>query len=887
MKFLSVLFLICAITLNVSAQDFFVETSGNDANDGSSAKPWLTVFKALGTAKSGAVVHVGAGTFTEPSFLKVPSGVSIIGAGSKQTTILVNKYYDLEKHFVYCDGNREGWAPAVEQFCIQIAKGDNQIIKGFKMNGQKRTCHGAIYMDYGKKVVFDDLDIQDFKFTGLWVYTSDNCEIKNCYLKDNCYGNANNDAGNIMFHANTSLLIHDNVILETGVMNGKGGYGIKTYSKLFVNACFWTSWDANWNAWAVGTKIYNNTITVPELGTWLAGTNGVPDITIEFNGLSAKNCEIFNNNLNNHISLIGIKGTGYDFQSFNVHHNFINLGSRYSYACEVDAQGLLFHHNYVFGGYYPLAQWGNNEIVNNLQIHHNVFDSPRAGQSLVLTDHSTFKDFKFYNNTIIDANGVAQIFKPGSGSFSNVDIRNNLFIAPKLRGDIFSNKTMTGKIDYNGFQNITAKGTNSISGEMKLILSGDKPSTYYQLQSGSPALNAGIEISGITDDFMETAPEMGAFEDGAPVWTVGISQIISAPSVTTGSISNIKAISASCGGNVDNDGGQSVTARGVCWSLNLNPTIDDSKTSDDTGAGAFTSLITGLSAGKTYHVRAYATNSLGTSYGSDATFIPNDFILKIEQVATFESGVKDILDVATNNDNYNPGWYTVVDNPAKDAVNGTNKVLKFERPQGEWKGVRFLFASGLTTEQADSISFDIYLSAKTTHLFWTLKKPMDNGVDDIVKSDGSWLAPEAAKGKWFRVVFPVSSETPVQILNLQIFPNPTNAAWLDPAIDLSADTYYIDNVTIYKQTTATSINQVQIDENRLKIYPNPSNGLINIELKELKSAKISIYNINGKLVYSGKMAKNTEQIDLTAYSGMLLVKIDSKEFVSTKHVVIK
>jgi len=95
---------------------------------------------------------------------------------------------------------------------------------------------------------------------------------------------------------------------------------------------------------------------------------------------------------------------------------------------------------------------------------------------------------------------------------------------------------------------------------------------------------------------------------------------ITTPTVTTTAVSSITTTTASSGGNVTSDGGTSVTARGVCWSTSANPTISDSHTTDGTGTGPFTRSITGLSPGTTYHVRAYATNSAGTSYGSDLTF---------------------------------------------------------------------------------------------------------------------------------------------------------------------------------------------------------------------------------------------------------------------------
>jgi len=93
------------------------------------------------------------------------------------------------------------------------------------------------------------------------------------------------------------------------------------------------------------------------------------------------------------------------------------------------------------------------------------------------------------------------------------------------------------------------------------------------------------------------------------------------PSLTCTSISAITSSTAVSGGTITNDGGASITARGVCWSATANPTIADSKTSDGTGTGQFVSNITALTAGTTYHLRAYATNSAGTAYGSDILFV--------------------------------------------------------------------------------------------------------------------------------------------------------------------------------------------------------------------------------------------------------------------------
>ncbi|MCE1198639.1 MAG: hypothetical protein LWW85_06685, partial [Marinilabiliales bacterium] len=89
-----------------------------------------------------------------------------------------------------------------------------------------------------------------------------------------------------------------------------------------------------------------------------------------------------------------------------------------------------------------------------------------------------------------------------------------------------------------------------------------------------------------------------------------------APTLTTATASNITSTSLQCGGELQSIGSASITALGVCWSTNLNPTIADQKTSDGIVAGSFTSFISGLNPGTTYYIRAYATNEVGTAYGN-------------------------------------------------------------------------------------------------------------------------------------------------------------------------------------------------------------------------------------------------------------------------------
>lgn len=98
------------------------------------------------------------------------------------------------------------------------------------------------------------------------------------------------------------------------------------------------------------------------------------------------------------------------------------------------------------------------------------------------------------------------------------------------------------------------------------------------------------------------------------------------PIVTT-SISETIGTKASCVGNVKNDANSPISMRGICWSINPNPTISDNKTSDGSGIGTFACLITGLQTNSTYYIRAYATNSKGTGYGNELSFKTDEYAI--------------------------------------------------------------------------------------------------------------------------------------------------------------------------------------------------------------------------------------------------------------------
>jgi uncharacterized protein (TIGR02145 family) len=153
---------------------------------------------------------------------------------------------------------------------------------------------------------------------------------------------------------------------------------------------------------------------------------------------------------------------------------------------------------------------------------------------------------------------------------------------------------------------------------------------------------------------------------------------LTAPILSTVPVTNIAATLASGGGNITSEGGASVTARGVCWSTTTGPTTAlSTKTTDGTGAGSFTSSITALTAGTVYFVKAYATNSVGTTYGNEITFTtstPPSTVPGAPTIGTATAGNAQATVTFTapiNNGGSAITGYTVTSSPGGIIFNGT------------------------------------------------------------------------------------------------------------------------------------------------------------------------------------------------------------------------
>ena len=137
----------------------------------------------------------------------------------------------------------------------------------------------------------------------------------------------------------------------------------------------------------------------------------------------------------------------------------------------------------------------------------------------------------------------------------------------------------------------------------------------------------GVKYYGFSYDDAEMYPDDDNIADvelGFSVRCVhGQGNTTQTPKVITTDVTYGSDGTATGGGYVINSGASAVTARGICYGTSPNPTLLGSHTNDGTGFGAFTSLLSNLQDNTTYYVRAYATNSAGTSYGEVMSFTHN------------------------------------------------------------------------------------------------------------------------------------------------------------------------------------------------------------------------------------------------------------------------
>jgi len=719
---------------SVRATDFYVSKTGNDTSgDGTEANPWFSVGKAFQTVKPNEnhLIRIGAGTFTETVRVTAPSGTTIVGAGTDKTVIS---------------------SPSATVF--QLDKSKNVTLRDFAIDGQNKS-------------------IQILSIEGCTNINVLNVDLRN-----------GEGAG---FNAGACK----NIVVDGGVYTEAGGRGDVKGDKSVVewgnitNGIFTnvTINDVKAQSWRAGQDMRSVVVTRCifngcKAAAWNDGASG--NISIEWWGVTnVTNCEISYCVMNGTISLASTAASN---KSMRVHHNEV-FGN---YGVEMIMSNLEIDHNFFRNTGYAFASFGENDRMENQLIHHNVLYK-MGGPTAILHYSGYLKNAQVYNNTVYveGSTGYNYLGKPAE----NVAFVNNIFVNKKALA--FNNYGQ--KTDYNLFQYSKPVGEHALGAD-PLFVSTASGLAGMTLKSGSPGIDAGVVIPGITDNATDGKPDLGAFEFGE-TWTVGP------------------------------NGTGALQARSVV-------------------------TITAPVEGRTFVVPADITlTAIGASQSGIARieFYQND--IKMGEVFS---------------EPYNYVWSNVSKGNYK-----IHAIIVDKQGLSEKSKPLTIYASDITTtitsplmsEQFTSSS-DITINAEATVKSGAITKvEFFSGTEKIGESTAapySLVWKNVPSGQY--VLKTIATD--------------------DSGISMKSPVVVI---TVIKGTTV--VNDLSV--NTIKIYPNPSSGIINLEMTDSNLATFTVINAAGQLIKSGKFSGSIETIDLSEKKGVFIIRVDNGKTSCFEKVVVQ
>ena len=321
------------------------------------------------------------------------------------------------------------------------------------------------------------------------------------------------------------------------------------------------------------------------------------------------------------------------------------------------------------------------------------------------------------------------------------------------------------------------------------------------------------------------------------------------PTVTTNSISDILSSSAIGGGNITSDGNADIIARGICWSTSQNPTLDSPHTTDSLGLGSFTSILTGLTPNTTYYVRAYATNSEGTAYGQEESFIT-----PCEAINVTISG--DTL-------------FCAGDNAILTASGATTYLWNTTATTAEIT----VTVSGTYTVTGTDVNGCVNTASHTVTVN-ELPEITISGEDTVLLGESTILSVEI-NPQWTYLWNTGETTASITVTPEEETTYSVTVTFLPCESTASFTVFVIEEDTVPSDTSGIVLYKTA----NLRLYPNPTTGIVTICLSPETSSlspEIQVFDMYGKLVetFHETSLQQTVQINLLHYApGIYLIKV--------------
>jgi hypothetical protein len=621
---------------------YYIRTDGSDSNSGqinSSGGAWATFGHATASVNNGDTIHLVAGTYNISSQIVLPAGVNLIGDGD---TSVINSNYQ---------GSTTSGVLTLTTGVGNPING-NQSVSYIKLNGNNQYGYCGISSSYRYGVSIHHCTVINFRNRGISIhngtdfmdapsYYSTGNSVYNCVINDCGYNDANfSEYAGVWWYGQNDFLFYNNTLTFTAYTSNADSFKCAWHvrSKIYNNIFYRPTGD-NGGQWNFFTELFF-TRGACEIYSNIFNGNATFDVVDVRAGSESYGMKIYGNTWaltsqvadNSHgIQAIDFEDWGAIQDVYVYDNHFKNTST----AIQFDAKGQSNPLN--IGGLVRYERlYINYNIFENIGVTDNTWKSaidikPQGTDSLVLFD-SVYVD----NNVIISNNrGASGVLFETCTNLTNIYVRNNIikgFVdypigfsrgtsGPTLNSNsiyVQNNLYYQNSADAIGYSLVSVPNihsSNNAVGNPFFVSTSD----FHLTSNSTLAIDHGIHISvpvlpldydGI---LVGNPPEIGVYE-------YGISQPV-IPTLTTTNVTNITSTSASSGGVIYSDGGAAISTVGVCWSTSINPTTANSKTQDTLGSGSFVSSITGLSSSTTYHVRAYAVNSVGIAYGNDILFV--------------------------------------------------------------------------------------------------------------------------------------------------------------------------------------------------------------------------------------------------------------------------
>ena len=454
------------------------------------------------------------------------------------------------------------------------------------------------------------------------------------------------DAGTYSW-ASTHTFTASGTLANPITIQGKGNASTIITSTTAVNSGLyfttgnnWVVKDLQWNASSARSVWVESATGITLNNCAFNFTNNTAIQSIIVNNaagqLTIKNCTLTRSNTASHIIEI-VAGSSLTLQDNTISFSGFNAtDTNSSIKISQNASSIfIIERNKFYGGGYGIGlttgsavaanastiirnnffntNWGIvNTTITALKVYHNSFYT--VGQCVYGT---TLANWDIQNNIFYTYGGGTTCVLMNATTSTAMNYNHYYYPsgtgAVNLSGTTYSLATWKASTNPAAIREANGQGGNAVANNPLYV---NTATTDLHLQSTSPAIGVGSSTLGVTDDIDGNArPLGGTYEIGADEY-VSTTPTLAA---TTGATA-ITATTATSGGNVTDIGTSAVTVKGVCWGTTTGPLATGSHTTDGTGSGSFTSSLTGLSANTTYYVRAYATNTTGTSYGAEVSF---------------------------------------------------------------------------------------------------------------------------------------------------------------------------------------------------------------------------------------------------------------------------